>query len=63
MDSPEKEKRSPSEKSEDRSDWSHDIEERDYYYDDSTGYEVYDPDQEEEEEEKADKKEKTDLSP
>ncbi len=35
------------EKEEDRSNWSHDIENRDYYYDDSTGYEVYDPDQEE----------------
>lgn len=50
MDSPEKEKRSPSEKSEDESNWSRDIEEREYYYDDSTGYEVYDPDREEEEE-------------
>jgi hypothetical protein len=25
----------------DKSSWKHDIEELDYYYDDSTGYEIY----------------------
>lgn len=32
----------------DESRWAHDIEKRDYYYDDSTGYEVYDPDTDDE---------------
>ncbi|HEV7642978.1 MAG TPA: hypothetical protein VGO50_03470 [Pyrinomonadaceae bacterium] len=54
MDASEKEKKLPpekTEKGEDRANWSHDIEERDYYYDDSTGYEVYDPEKEAAEEE------------
>lgn len=31
----------------DRSSWSRDQKEKSYYYDDSYGYEVYDPDEEE----------------
>jgi hypothetical protein len=47
MESPDKDKNLPPEKSGDESNWSHDIEERDYYYDDSTGYEVYRPNENE----------------
>ncbi len=32
--------------------WSEDQQEKSYYYDDSYGYEVYDPDEEDEENEK-----------
>jgi hypothetical protein len=46
----------------DKSNWSHDIEERDYYYDDSTGYEIYDPDDETDDEIKDDK-DATESSP
>ncbi len=35
----------------DEANWSHDIENRDYYYDDSTGYEVYRPDDDDEDRE------------
>lgn len=41
----------------DEANWSHDIENRDYYYDDSTGYEVYQPDDDEESEEAAEEAE------
>ena len=34
----------------DESNWSKDQQERDYYYDDSHGYQVYDPDNDSEEE-------------
>lgn len=34
---------------EDMSLWEHDQEHHDYYYDDSTGYETYNPDEEDEE--------------
>lgn len=34
--------KSPAEKN-DASDWQKDIEKRDYYYDDSHGYEIYNP--------------------
>ena len=33
----------------DKSSWKHDIEELDYYYDDSTGYEIYVDEESEEE--------------
>lgn len=51
MNDPKKEDRAPKPDSADKADWSHDIENREYYYDDATGYEVYDPDREEEDEE------------
>lgn len=40
---------SAAEKNED-SDWQKDIEKRDYYYDDSHGYEIYNPDEDDENE-------------
>ena len=48
MEKQDKEKKPQPEKKGDEANWSHDIENRDYYYDDSTGYEVYDPDEDEE---------------
>jgi hypothetical protein len=60
MDDPKKEDRAPGGNAQDAKDaaniasadkqanWSHDIENREYYYDDATGYEVYDPEREEE---------------
>lgn len=33
----------------DQSNWAHDQQNRSYYYDDSTGYEIYNPDEEEDE--------------
>jgi hypothetical protein len=36
----------------DRSSWSNDQKEKDYYYDDSHGYEVFDPEREQDEEAK-----------
>jgi len=45
------------EETQDESNWSHDIENRDYYYDDSTGYEVYRP--EEEDDDTEDKKDES----
>ncbi len=40
----------------DDSNWSRDIEDREYYYDDSTGYEVYKPEDEDESEDEDKKK-------
>lgn len=37
------------EEPQDDSNWSHDIENREYYYDDATGYEEYRPEEEDEE--------------
>jgi ribosomal 30S subunit maturation factor RimM len=51
MNNPDKEKKLPPGESRESANWAHDIEDREYYYDDSTGYEVYDPDKEEVEEE------------
>jgi hypothetical protein len=34
----------------DKSSWAEDQKEKDYYYDDSHGYEIYDPDSEEDDE-------------
>jgi hypothetical protein len=45
------EKKKQAEEAGNESTWSRDIEERDYYYDDSTGYEVYQPEDEDETEE------------
>ena len=47
---PEPEKEIPDEKPEigDESSWTKDQQEKSYYYDDSHGYEVYNPDDEEE---------------
>jgi hypothetical protein len=51
METPEKkEKKSSQENDVDKANWANDIESRDYYYDDSTGYEVYDPDKDDEDE-------------
>lgn len=46
----------PEEKPEigEESSWSKDQQEKSYYYDDSHGYEVYDPDEEDDDDEKAD---------
>ena len=55
MDDPKKEDRAPGgdavNADNKEANWSHDIENREYYYDDATGYEVYDPDKEGAEEE------------
>lgn len=47
---PKKEKETQPDKPEtgDKSSWSEDQKEKSYYYDDATGYEVYNPDEEEE---------------
>ena len=39
------------------SNWASDQQKHDYYYDDSHGYEVYNPEQEDEESDREDKKE------
>jgi len=62
MDRPDKNKPLPPEDIDDPANWSRDIENRDYYYDDSTGYEKYDPD-DETDEETADDKEASESSP
>lgn len=41
----------------DQSTWAHDQQKRDYYYDDSHGYEIYNPDEDDEDDE--DKSEKS----
>lgn len=51
MENQDKEKNPQPEEKGDEANWSHDIENRDYYYDDSTGYEVYRPLEDEDEDE------------
>jgi len=47
---PKEEKENPNKTPEtgDKSSWSEDQKEKSYYYDDDTGYEIYNPDDEEE---------------
>ena len=42
------------ERENDESNWAHDQQKHDYYYDDSHGYEIYDPEEDECEEEELD---------
>lgn len=44
----------PSDNNDDESAWAHDQQKLDYYYDDSHGYEIYDPDEDDENELNAD---------
>jgi hypothetical protein len=43
-----KKKPAPAEDLRDEANWEQDIEKRGYYYDDATGYEVYEPEDEDE---------------
>jgi hypothetical protein len=43
------------EENKDESTWAHDQEKHDYYYDDTTGYELYNPDEDSDENEDEEK--------
>jgi hypothetical protein len=51
MPDEDKKKSAPDEELGDEANWEQDIEKRGYYYDDATGYEVYEPEEEDESEE------------